>query len=80
MTTEYEARITRVTVLPKNDDLCSERATEISIEDEYGGEFVVVRQNGNHALNGEVRIDPEEWPKLWEEIDRMVSRCSQIKS
>ena len=50
MTTEYEARITRVTVLPKNDDLWSERATEISIEDESAGEFVVIRQNGNHAL------------------------------
>ena len=34
MTTEYESRVTRVTVLPNGDDLWSERATEISIEDE----------------------------------------------
>ena len=79
MTTEYEARITRVTVLPKNDDLWSERATEISIEDERGGEFVLIRQNGNHALNGEVRIDPEEWRWVCEQIGAMILLCRTRK-
>ena len=79
MTTEYEARITRVTVLPKNDDLWSERATEISIEDKSAGEFVVIRQNGNHALKGEVRIDPEEWQWICQQISDMILKCRTRK-
>ena len=32
----------------------------------------MIRQNGNHALNGEVRIDPEEWRWICEQIESMA--------
>jgi len=79
MDIEHEVRITRITVLPKGDDLWSERATAISIEEEGGGEFVVIHQNGKHALNGEVRIDPEEWLTLSESISEMILLCKPAK-
>ena len=79
MDIEHEVRITRITVLPKGDDLWSEQVTEISIEDEGGGEFLIVRQNGIPALKGEVRIDPEEWLNLSEVISEMILLCKPAK-
>ena len=79
MSTKYEARVTRITFLPKGDNLRSKQVTEISIEDKGGGEFLIVRQNGIPALKGEVRIDPEEWLTLSESISEMILLCKPAK-
>ena len=39
----------------------------------------MIRQNGNHALNGEVRIDPEEWRWICEQIGAMILLCRTRK-
>lgn len=46
MKKNYQTRITQMTVCPEEDSLFSELATRVSVDDEGGGEFVVVSQEG----------------------------------
>ena len=69
-----ETRITSLIVLPEGEALFSERATVVRIEDEAGGEYVVVSQE-SVPERGNIAINPEEWPELREAIDRMVKEC-----
>jgi hypothetical protein len=73
--TEYTTSILSVIVKPPADRIFSEMATTISIDDESGGEFVVVRQNADRLQAGEIQITPEEWPSLRSAINKMVMMC-----
>lgn len=66
-----EIRTLSVIVIPEGGPIFSERATTIGIEDESGGEFVVVSQHGTRK----VAFDPVEWPSVREAIDRMIKEC-----
>lgn len=70
----YRTRVTRLLVLPAGEPAFSEMATTVSIDDEAGGEFVVVEQEGRTDL-GKIAINPEEWPELRAAIDRMIADC-----
>ena len=72
--TEMETRTVQIIVLPKGQPLFSERATRVEVVDEAAGEFVVIRQE-----DGEVGINPEEWPELRAAIDRMIAECRETK-
>lgn len=52
----------------------SEMTTTVEIDDEVGGEFVVVSQEGRDDI-GKIAINPEEWPALRAAINRMVKAC-----
>lgn len=69
-----ETRITSLIVLPEGEALFSERASVVRIEDEAGGEYVVVSQESVPG-RGNIAINPEEWPALRDAIDRMVKEC-----
>lgn len=58
MKDQYEIRIKSLIVAPVGEPIFSEKATEISIDDEAGGEFIVIRQTFDRAENGEVRLNP----------------------
>ena len=66
-----ETRTLALIVLPDGEPIFCERATRIEIDDEAGGEFVVLRQNED----GKITIDPSEWPLLRAAINRMVKQC-----
>ena len=66
----YQTRVTQMTILPEGEPVYSEGATRIAIDDEGGGEFVVVSQD-----KGSILIDPEEWRPLRDAIDKMLSEC-----
>jgi len=66
----YEIRLAALIVMPERDRLFDETATRVSIEDEAGGEFIVIEQEA-----GKIRIDPGEWAKIREAVDRMVGEC-----
>lgn len=72
---EYETRVTRCHIAPKGESFFSASAFAVSIEDEGGGEFVVV----SDSEGKEIRISPEEWPALRETIERMVSACAELE-
>lgn len=67
---EYETRITKVIVLPKNQRIFSEQATTIEIDDEAAGEFIKIAQDGQT-----VKFDVDEWEIVKREVDKMAANC-----
>lgn len=68
-------RVTKLTITPDGEPLFSERATDVLIDDEAAGEFVVVEQRADGM--GKIAIDPDEWPTLRAAINRMVRGCQK---
>jgi hypothetical protein len=71
---DYETRTTRLVVLRQGAELFDESATTVEIEDESGGEFLVVSQShmDKHSM---LKISPEEWPRLRDAIDQLAGEC-----
>lgn len=68
-------RTTQLTIAPEGEPIFSEMAFTVSIDDESGGEFVVIRSNEVRSDSSAVSINSSEWPALREAIDRMVGEC-----
>ncbi|NCC29003.1 MAG: hypothetical protein EOM22_12895 [Gammaproteobacteria bacterium] len=71
---DYEARTTRIVVLPKGEELFCERATAIEIDGEGAGEYVKVSQTITDRGDA-ILIDVAEWPHIRAAIDRMIGEC-----
>ena len=71
MSKPYETRVLSLIVLPEGEAIFSEQATTVTIEDEAGGEFIVVEQPGLVDA-GKIRIDRAEWPAIREAIESMI--------
>jgi hypothetical protein len=63
MSKPYETRVLSLIVLPEGEAIFSEMATTITIEDDAGGEFVVVEKIALVDA-GKIRIDRTEWPAI----------------
>lgn len=74
----YETRATRVHILPAGAPIFDERGFSVEIDDEAGGEFVVVNCNDESCAVGQVRVDPAEWPALRDAIDQMIGQCKEV--
>ena len=72
--TDYRTRTTKLLVGPVGEPFYSEMCTEVYIESEGAGEFVMVEQHARVDL-GKVAIEPSEWPALRDAIDRMIGEC-----
>ena len=70
-----KTRTTQLTIAPEGEPIFSERAFTVTIDDEAGGEFVLVRSNMEALPAGTISIDPSEWPALREAIDRLIGEC-----
>lgn len=68
-------RTTGIHVVPEGEPLFDERAYSIRIDDEAAGEFVVIRAMDSEPGSGDLRVNPDEWPKLREAIDMMIEQC-----
>jgi hypothetical protein len=77
--TRYETRPVAWIVAPVGDPTFSEMATTIRIDDEAGGEFVVVDQSGHSAELGKVQIGPDEWPAIRAAIDKAMKQCRSVE-
>ena len=76
---DYEMRVTRVVVLPQGQELFSEQATIVEIDDENGGEFLKVSQQTGTETSECIGIDHEEWPFIRQTIDAMIGMCRVAK-
>lgn len=76
MSAGYEIRVIGLMVAPKGEAIFSDHATHITIDDEAGGEFVIVSQSTAHS-EYKFHINPEEWPALRKAIDRMIKECKE---
>lgn len=73
-------RYTRLTVLPEGDQIYSDMATHISIEDNASCEYVRLTQYSDNVDNGEININPEEWTMIRNAVDTMVAECRKEDS
>ena len=72
----YVSRVTELTVTPEHStEVFGEHVTVVKIDDEGGGEFVIVQQHPDDPRPGMIQITPGEWPALREAIDQLVAAC-----
>ena len=64
---------------PKGKGTMSDFTTEIKIDDEGAGEFLVVTQPYAHTKlsDGGIMIDPTEWPALRDAIDQAFAEIKK---
>ena len=70
MTQQYITQITAVSIRAAGESMHAETATTIRLDDEGGGQYVVIEQDGNT-----VKINTDEWPLIRDEIEAAVARC-----
>ena len=68
---KYIQTIKSIMVYPKGEPWFHELATEVSLEDEGGGYYVVLNQFPDDPKPGQVRLDPEE-------LDAVYSAAKQL--
>ena len=68
---EYETRVTKLTITPKGEPIFAEMATNVYIEDEAAGEFVIIEQHSEGY--GKVAIDLNEWPTIRKAVEKMIA-------
>lgn len=70
---DYTTRVTRLAVLPNGGSLFSERATFVSVEDEGGGEFVVIEQQSDNDAIQRISLDGgPEWAAVKRAVERLL--------
>lgn len=73
--TTYTIRPTSWIVGPSSERAHSLQMTTIRIEDEGGGEFLVVEQESETGPVHRLAITMEEWPTLLNAIDQAFKAC-----
>ena len=68
---KYVQTIKSIMVYPAGEPWFHELATEVSLEDEGGGYYVVLTQSPDSPELGQVRLDPEE-------LDAVYSAAKQL--
>lgn len=61
-------------IRPPQEPIFSELATEIYLEDEAAGLFVVIQQNKNDNPY-KISICKEEWHAIRQAVDQLMERC-----
>ena len=72
----YETRITGITILPQGATIYSQMATRIEIEDESGGEYVVISQD-SESFQGKIGITNDEWPAIRDAVEMMLAEIAK---
>ena len=72
----YETRITGNTILPQGATIYSQMATRIEIEDESGGEYVVISQD-SESFQGKIGITNDEWPAIRDAVEMMLAEIAK---
>ena len=65
-------------VMPKGACIFDDRATLVTLDDEGGGPFVVVKQEGRN--DNTIAIDATEWPAIRDAIQRMLNVAQGIEA
>jgi hypothetical protein len=68
---KYKQTIKTIIVHPEKQPLFNELATEVSIDDEGGGYYVILTQSPDAPEPGQVRLDPDE-------IDAVYAAAKQL--
>lgn len=75
---DYHTITAKLVVKPERDELFSEMATHIELEDEGAGAYVVVTQPGGRTDKTGVAFDAKEWPLIRQAIEDMLAVAQGI--
>ena len=71
---KYVQTIKSITVYPEGEAWDHELATEVSIDDEGGGYYVVLTQCPDRPEPGQVRLDPEELDVVYSAAKQLLTQ------
>ena len=69
----------RITVLPENQPIFSELATEITIMDEAAGPYIEMRQIAQSGGEDILRFDIDEWPHITKAVGKLIQETKKLK-
>lgn len=69
----------RITVLPENQQIFSELATEIGIVDEAAGPYIEMRQISQENSEETLRFDIDEWPHITKAVGKLIQEIKKLK-
>jgi len=75
---KYHIITKTLTVKPKDMEIFSDMATEVQIDDDGGGAFIVLRQHPSHRDVQEVKIDPCEWPWIIKAVEQQLEQIKEM--
>ena len=67
-----------MTIAPEGEAIFSEMATDICIDDDSAGEYIVIKQSTRN--DGNIAINPEEWDIIKATIDQMFAEMKVHQS
>jgi hypothetical protein len=70
-------RVTQLTILPEGKAIFEEEATQVEIDDDAGGEYVVIKQDYEPKGEQRIEINPEEWPEIRRAVNRIVKEIER---
>ena len=70
---QYETKIASLIVKPVGEDIFSEQATTIGIDDDGAGIFYTIQQDGGNVDNRKILITQEEWPVICAAVERLIA-------
>jgi hypothetical protein len=70
---------TRITVLPENQPIFSELATEISITDEAAGPFIEMRQISQSGNEDVLHFEIDEWSHVAKAVGKLIQEIKKLK-
>lgn len=71
---KYTQTIKTIIVYPEGEAWFHELATEVCIEDEGGGYYVVLNQSPDNPVLGQVRLDPEELDAVYAAAKQLLTQ------
>ena len=71
---KYIQTIRSIMVYPEGEPWFHELATEVSLEDEGGGYYVVLTQSPDAPELGQVRLDPEELAAVYSAAKQLLTQ------
>ena len=71
---KYIQAIKSIIVYPEGEAWFHELATEVCIEDEGGGYYVVLNQSPDNPELGQVRLDPEELDAVYAAAKQLLNQ------
>ena len=71
---KYIQTIKSIMVYPEGEPWFHEFATEVSLEDEGGGYYVVLTQSPDRPELGQVRLDPEELDAVYTAAKQLLTQ------
>ena len=71
---KYTQTIKTIIVYPEGEAWFHELATEVSLEDEDGGHYVVLKQFPDDPVSGEIRLDPDELEAVYTAAKQLLTQ------